>query len=81
MNGFFKFCKINVFSNKGLLQSINGNLFKYDNLYDIDVLTKKIEYIGLEGSKIKQLGGYKEKYLKYKQKYLELKFKYSRYFY
>jgi hypothetical protein len=57
------------------------NLFKYDMKYDmiydddddINILTKKIKYMGLDGSEIKQLGGYKQKYLKYKKKYIKLK--------
>jgi len=49
------------------------NLFKYNKIYNIDTLTKKREFMSLDGSKIKQLGGYKQKYLKYKQKYMNLK--------
>jgi len=58
---------------KNLFQKIS--LFRFENLLRVDdVLSGHLQYLNLEGTRIKQLGGnYKEKYLKYKQKYLQLK--------
>ena len=61
---------------KELLENLFNKLilFRFENLGGEDVLSKQLEYLNLEGSRIKQLGGkYKQKYLKYKQKYLQLK--------
>jgi len=55
------------------------NKFNPDNIYNTDTLERSIEFLNLEGNRVKQLGGkdknvnYKQKYLKYKKKYMDLK--------